>query len=439
MIKFKSFIICLLIITTSINSYAQKRKSNPDLRTGKSNLIYDNFNYSSYIRTVQLNHIGKENEFPIIDLNKNETLTISFDDLRADQRNFYYRIEYCNADWTSSRLPSIDYLTGYEEDRIYTFQNSQNTLQAYTHYAFIFPNENIKPKLSGNYLLKVYEDADQERLLFTRKIYVLKSEVQLDSEIIPSLSPTKRSKNQKLNVSVNSSQEIRNPHTNLQIHVYQNQRQDNYKILKAPTQVSSNKITYNNPQSLDFEGNNEFRTLDLRSVRSASSSVQSIVRDSIILAQVNLDEKKSDNKYIYKPDENGKFYIRNIDFEEANLQSEYINSFFSLKDSANIKGDIYLVGAFNNYKIGSENKLSYDEQQGVWTTTQLLKQGIYNYEYITIEENKIITDKYSGSYFETENEYQILVYYRKQGIYWDELIGFKNIKTTNNNIYSGGK
>lgn len=425
----KSLILFVLILFCITFSFGQKRKEKQDISTTKNSLQYIDFNYTPYIKSVQLSHIDSENSFPIIDINKSESLIISFDDLRADQRSFYYSVVYCNADWTASRLAPLDYLTGFNEDRIYTIQPAQNTSQAYTHYAFSFPNDQMQPKLAGNYLLKVYEDADEERLLFSRKIYVLKNEVNLDTEIIPSVIVSKKSKNQKLNIIVHSHQEIINPNVNLQVHVFQNQRPDNFKIVKTPAQITNHQITYNHPESLDFEGNNEFRTLDLRSTRSTSSTIRNITRDSAIHAELNTDEKISNSKYLFKPDENGQFFIRNIDFDDANTQSEYIYTLFSLKDTPNVKGDIYLVGAFNNYKLAIENKLTYNTQTEAWVTTQLLKQGVYDYEYLLVAQNEILTANYSGSFFETENEYQILVYYRKPGTYWDEIIGFKNIKT----------
>lgn len=425
----KPLILFVLILFYITFSFGQKRNEKQDISTTKNSLQYIDFNYTPYIKSIQLSHIDSENSFPIIDINKSESLIISFDDLRADHRSFYYSVVYCNADWTASRLAPLDYLTGFNEDRIYTIQPAQNTSQSYTHYAFSFPNDLMQPKLAGNYLLKVYEDADEERLLFSRKIYVLKNEVNLDTEIIPSVIVSKKSKNQKLNIIVHSHQEIISPNVNLQVHVFQNQRPDNFKIVKTPAQITKHQITYNHPDSLDFEGNNEFRTLDLRSTRSTSSTIRNIMRDSAIHAELNTDEKISNSKYLFKPDENGRFFIRNIDFDDANTQSEYIYTLFSLKDTPNVKGDIYLVGAFNNYKLAIENKLTYNTQTEAWVTTQLLKQGVYDYEYLLMAQNEILTANYSGSFFETENEYQILVYYRKPGTYWDEIIGFKNITT----------
>ena len=432
MISTKPFYLCFVFLILNLITVAQSTKSKKKLnvRTQRSELIYDNIDYISSIKTVKLHPLEEEAGFPIITKDKNEYLTITFDDIRADIRSLYFSVELCNADWTPSRVPVMDYLAGYTEDRINAIQSSQNTKIAYTHYSFTFPNDNIKPKIAGNYLLKVYEDADQTRLIFSRKVYVVNNLATLDVQLLPSLQTSKKQKNQKLNIVVNSTYEISNPRTNLQIHAFQNQRTDNFKILGEPAQITTQTISFNLPNTLDFEGNNEFRNVDLRSIRSASSHVKNIVHDTAIYVVLAVDDKRKLSNYMWNPDENGRFFIRNLDFEEANLQSEYIYTLFSLKDSANIKGDIYLVGGFNNFKTSAENKLTYNPTNKVWETTQLLKQGIYNYEYILKNGDKISTDVYSGSFFETENEYQILVYYRKPGTFWDEIIAYKNINKT---------
>ncbi|MCA5003569.1 type IX secretion system plug protein [Sphingobacterium bovistauri] len=432
MIQYKSFIISIVLLLINVFSYAQSRtKGNGNvLRTPKSTLLYDNFEYNNAIKSVRINLNDNEGLFPVLELDNRDYLTISFDDLRADIRSFYYSIEHCNADWSSSRVPVIDYLIGYEEDRIYTIQSSENTKVPYTHYTFKFPNENMRPKIAGNYLLKVYEDADKSRLLFSRKLYVLTKSAVLDIEFIPSMMSNLKAENQKINIIVNSFNDIVNPSMNLHIRAFQNQRMDMYQKVNSPSSISSKKICYTLPNTFEFKGNNEFRMIDLRSTRNTSANVKRIFIDTIFQAKLDIDDNTSATKYYLKPDENGRFFIRNIDFEMEDIQSDYINTQFSLKDSANIKGDIYLVGGFNNFNTNSKNKLIFNITAKVWETTQLLKQGIYNYEYVLKNNDKIISDKFSGSHYDTENEYQVLLYYRKPGTYWDEIIGFVNSKNT---------
>ena len=428
MIQPKSFIYLLSTILFISISFAQKsNKKSSSVSRSETNLIYDNISYHSSIKTVMVYPSERESQFPILSLSKPDVLQIAFDDLRADSRSLYFQVEHCNADWSPSRLPTMDYLEGYTEDRISDIKPSENTRIPYTHYRFNFPNANTQLKKAGNYLLKVYENANPSALLFTRRFYVVLDLATIEGELIPSLQSNNRLRNQKLNIAVNTNFEIANPRMSLQIHALQNQRTDNFQILREPSQISSQKITYYLPQTLDFEGNNEFRTVDLRSVRNASARVRELNRDSSLSAILESDRNISKENYIWKPDENGRFYIRNMDFAEHSTQSEYIYTLFSLKDSSNIDRDIYLVGGFNNYVRSALNKLTYNTEQKTWETAQLLKQGVYDYEYVLESADKTQISKFSGSYFDTENEYQILLYYRKPGTYWDEIIGFKQI------------
>lgn len=433
MIQPKSFIFIFLSILFVCISYAQHaNKKNKSWNASQQvEVSYDNAVYNPDIKSISIYPIGKEGQFPAISLSNNEFLQISFDDLRGDIRSIYYSIEHCNADWKPSGVPSMNYIDGYVQDRVYSNQQSRNTLIPYTHYQFSLPNENLQFKIGGNYLLKVYEDANQSNLLFTSRFYVTNNSTEIEASIHPSMQSTRRLHNQKVNITLTTAYEIVNPLTTLQIHVFQNQRSDYYKIIKHPTHIAAQKIVYNHPQTLDFEGNNEFRTVDLRSVRNASAHVNHLKRDTIIAAYLNADYNTSKNNYVWQSDENGKSYIRNNDYDGDNLQSEYIYTLFSLKDSSNIEGDIYLVGGFNNYTISESNKLTYNTETKTWETIQLLKQGLYNYEYVLLKGNATFTSAFSGSFFDTENEYQILVYYRKPGTYWDEIIGFKKITTTN--------
>lgn len=428
MIQPKSFILFLLSILFISISFAQKsNKKNSSVSRAETKLIYDNIIYNSSIKTVMVHPTERESQFPILSLSKSYILQITFDDLRADSRSLYFQVEHCNADCSPSRLPTMDYLEGYTEDRISDMKPSENTRIPYTHYRFNFPNDNTQLKKAGNYLLKVYENANPSELLFTQRFYVVEDLATIDAELVPSSQSNKRLRNQKLNLAINTNFEIANPRFSLQIHALQNHRTDNFQILREPSQISSQKIAYHLPQTLDFEGNNEFRTVDLRSVRNVSSQVRELNRDSSISAILEADRNISKENYIWKPDENGRFYIRNMDFAEQTTQSEYIYTLFSLKDSSNIDGDIYLVGGFNNYVRTALNKLTYNTEQKTWETVQLLKQGVYDYEYVLESADKTQISKFSGSYFDTENEYQILLYYRKPGTYWDEIIGFKQI------------
>ncbi|GHE32594.1 hypothetical protein GCM10017764_14440 [Sphingobacterium griseoflavum] len=382
---------------------------------------------------MQLYPEGEENEFPVYQIGGNSKLLLSFDDLRGDVRNYYFCIVHCNEDWTPSRATILDYVDGFNEDRINDFMPSKGTIQPYTRYTLAFPSATLKPKLAGNYILQVYEDGDKERLLLTRRFYVLNDLVKITAAIQPSLNVHKRPHNQKLNIDLSTALTIPNPQRDLTVYVLQNQRPDRTLKLRQPNFFNTNLFRYNNAETLDFEGGSEFRFVDLRSFRTASERVQSLqTSDSTIIVHLYTDNDQQQNSYASTFDENGRFYIRNQDFNDQTVDSDYAIVHFSLKTEKKVTGNIYIVGGFNNYTRTAENKLQYDQTRDCWTTALKLKQGLYDYTYVLEEpDKKAVTDAFSGSYFDTGNDYQILIYNRRIGTYWDELVGYRTIGINN--------
>lgn len=403
-------------------------------RSPQQQLVYDNINYLPGIRTVQFHPEENESGLPVWFLGAQEQLTLSFDDLRGDIRNFYFSIEHCTADWQSSGLSPLEYVAGYNEDRITDYISSVNTFQPYTHYQFAFPSPQVKPTRSGNYLMKVYEDADKRRLILTRRFYVVQAVFGLELQMLPSTDNSLRAQNQKLNLTIKTAgQTLSNPFQQIQVLVMQNRRPDVQQWIRQPSFVGNAELRYHDARTLDFPGGNEFRYVDLRSLRLASERVVAIRRDSLVQVDLMTDQNLSALSYGHLYDENGAFFIRNEDRPNALEESDYAQVTFSLSadeatqlpNSESTK--IYIVGAFNDFRRSPENQLVYDPQNKIWTTTIPLKQGLYDYEYVLEDPltGNVNATYFSGSYFQTGNEYQVLVYYRRVGTTWDEIWGYQ--------------
>ncbi len=433
MLRTLSILIILAHVHVGLLAQKQKRQRTARERTPQQELVYDNINYLPAIKTVQLHSLDQENALPIIELHSDDQLTLSFDDLRGDVRNYYFSIEHCDANWKPSRLSPLEYANGFNEDRITSYQTSVNTLQPYTHYRVNFPSSNVSPKLAGNYLLKVYEDADKSRLVISRRIYVVAPLMSVSPQLLPSFDVAKRSKNQKLNIKVNTGGlTVNNPYQDIKILVMQNQRPDVQQWLTTPLFVNQNELTYNDNNTLDFGGGNEFRFVDLRSLRLASEHVARIDLDSTVRVELIADKNYGTATYASVFDEDGAFYVRNLDKADAATESDYAWVTFTLDDDIQDEGTVYIVGGFNNYRYDETSKMTYHADLGKWQITLLLKQGLYDYDYTLVspsgEPNPTF---FSGNHFETNNTYQLLVYNRRQGTFWDELVGYAEISTGN--------
>jgi hypothetical protein len=395
---------------------------------------YENNVFNSYIKSVQFYNVRKNPSFPIIKLNSDEQVELEFDDLRGGTKYFYYTIEHCDGDWNSSNLGPTEYLNGFTEDKILDYAYASATFQKYTHYTLKLPNANISPKISGNYILKVYEDDDPTKIVLTRKLYVLNDKVSIAASVVQSGDINKRNTNQKINFQLNyGSLVVQNPNTDLRIWVMQNQRDDTGLFTTQPQYIRGNQLIYEDLSTNDFPGRNEFRHFDTRTLKLKSESVTAIYKDTANSVVLMTDQSRNQPSYITNFDNDGNYYVINQDGSgNPSIDADYTHLFFSLNAAGKTgaDGSVYIVGKFNDYKLDDRSKLDYDPR-GKFYTHLFLKQGVYDYEYVWVDNTTKTPDDIflEGTHFETENSYQILVYYHPPTARWEELVGYRVLNT----------
>ena len=378
------------------------------------------------IRTILLYNSKNEMSLPIINLNSEEKLELRFDDLTTNISNFYVTIEHFDSNWKKSNLLKSEYVEGFMKDEIINYDYSFNTLQEYIHYNYIFPSENLKPTISGNYKLKVFDNYGDT--IFSRKFMVLEKKINLDVNIKKATLSQDRKIKHEIDFIINHKNfDIVDPFSQVKVIIKQNNKDDNAITDLKPMYIRNSTLIYDFNEENTFLGNNEFRHFDIKSMRYYSERVKSIYSDSSkFKVTLYSDNKKPFNNYSIEPDLNGKFYIKSQEARNSSTEAEYVDVLFSLRSEYISNGDLYIIGEMNEWKKNENFKLDYNYQKKQYEKEVILKQGYYNYHYAINDTSLSYLDVASieGTHYQTRNEYQIYVYFKDLNDRYEKLIGF---------------
>ena len=355
----------------------------------------------------------------------NERFSLSFDILSGIEHDLYYIIEHCDYDWKKSQLIKSEYIQGFDDVKIDNYSSSFNTYQIYTHYNVSFPNSNTSFKKSGNYIIKIIDEYGEE--LFRRKFILYENLVTVQTEIKRSRQIEFINEKQVVNFEINPINiQINNPNKTVKVKVYKNNELyysiDNIK----PQYNMGKKLIYRYDIDLSFWGGNEYLFFENKFVRNTSINIRGFDLNDIYSNFLYDDFSRKNKKYTYNPDINGGFLFNVNNSPNPEFEADYVNIHFYLQKpkAFNLKNKIYVVGDFNNYELSNEFLMRFDSRTNLFESVIMLKQGFYNYKYIAVDQNnKIIHGEISGNFDETENEYNVIVYYRNFGERYDRVVG----------------
>ena len=368
---------------------------------------------------------------PVIDLGEGVPVNIAFDDLTHEYRRYAYKVEHCNADWsTSGDLFVSDYIDGFNADNVIEHvEQSINTNMLYTHYRFQIPNERCKLKMSGNYRVTIYDANDDDKAVAECCFMVVEPRMGIKLSVDANTDKGINSRWQQVAMEVKYGGGLSVTDVQRQIYtvVMQNGRWDNAVVNAKPQFVMGDGLRWSHNPQLVFEAGNEYRKFEMLDVRQANMGVEKIDWDGEAYhAYLWPDEPRG--SYVFDEDANGAFYIRNSDNRENNSTSEYVHVHFTLR-SPRLEGGVFVNGVWTNDQLAAPYKMQYNEGAQCYRLSLLLKQGYYSYQYMWQKPNgQIATVPSEGSFYQTENRYQALVYYRKLGERADRLVGFAEIR-----------
>lgn len=381
------------------------------------------------IKTVRLYTMGNQLTIPVIHLKGNDQLQLQFDDLDADVKYYYYTYQLCNSDWTPANIGPFEYLKGFTQQRITNYRFSSIAHIRYTHYEAILPEQTMFPTRSGNYILKVYLNNDTSQIAFTKRIMVLDNKASIMARVTKPYSPEFSNTHQKVDftVDVKALQSFNAPQQ-IKVVLLQNYRWDDAIENLKPAFIRGTSLEYNTANTAIFGGGKEWRWLDVRdfhlqSDRVLTADYKKNSTDIFLRSDIPL----SAQRYVYYRDLNGMSSIEAIRGINPFYEGDYATVYFSFappNGQPYTDKNIYLFGQLTNYNYVDSLQMKFNPEKSVYETHLLLKQGYYDYTYIAVDKNNpSARTELDGDYFETENVYTILVYYKPFIGRADELIG----------------
>ena len=437
-LKKSIFCICLFLIANNchirqnnevkVEDYYSDEKSFDE--TEEENQQYEQKIFNTDFKSLTFKSNSLILGEPCYYLNSLNAVTIDFDLLKNHSESLQYQLIHCDKDWKTSNISSMDAIDGFDTDYIENQKISYGPIQQYIHYNFKLPNNHTNFLISGNYIIKIFSEGESNKPIANIKFFVSEqsSNVNFNIDESSDVEQSKYLQSYEVECTYNSSKTI-DPFSNIYINIEQNHQTFNQQWISGPNFIKENKLVFLPNQDQTFNGGNEFRFFDISSFRNGSQFVEkTYFEDTSYKIILKIDQKRSYRQYLEYKDMNGRFFIRTYDNDEADFQSEYGWVEFKLNMRKELSDSIFIYGQLSNWKLDDSFLMKYDSTSKTYSNQLLLKQGYYNYIYVTKNSEFISTRKIEGAHFQTNNEYVIKVYYRDPLEMYDRIMCYKNIK-----------
>ena len=383
------------------------------------------------LRTLRMTVDGDASRFPVLKLNSNEKLEVSFDDLTHEYQRYTYKIEHCDVEGNpTTELFESDYVRTTDDQVVITnYEPSENTTVQYTHYAFSIPNTNMRPLISGNYRLTVSTENEEDEEVVVLQTYfaVVDTKVGIYPSATTNTEVDWNDTHQQIELKVDCSNlVVRDAQSEIKTLVMQNRRFDNMAKDVPFTAQNGNVLLWEHSRGLIFDAGNEYRKMEILSTRYPGMHGES-VRWFDPYYHYTLQTDYPRRNYLYDEDRNGQSVVRYEGAGDADTQADYVMTHFVLDTPQLPEGkEVYVSGQWTSLGVAPQYKMHYNHADACYEANILMKCGYYNYLYLCASKSNPqvgSTMPIEGNYFQTENEYDILVYYRPTGSRYWQLVG----------------
>lgn len=383
------------------------------------------------IRTVRLLLNGGAGHLPVLRLGSEDILEVSFDDLTHEYERFEYRLVHCDRDWQPSQGVLLSDVAEYVQESIPVedYEYSRNTTQIYTHYRFEVPSDDLRPRVSGNYRLQISRDGDYDDALVAEACFMMAEQnVRIGMNVTDDTEVDWRVSHQQVRMSVDYGALTpvpANPREDLTIVALQNQRWDNARRNVTPDYIVGNKMQWEHCRDLVFEAGNEYRRFENTTTHHAAMGMESLRwYDPYYHAVLRRGEPR--RNYVFERDQNGISIVRSIDGQDSDTEADYMLVHFELAALQLPENQhVYVQGQWTDDYLSADNEMHYNAATGIYECVMFLKQGYYNYQYLVTSSPQLPGNSapIEGDFYQTENAYNVLVYYRNSFERFDRLVG----------------
>lgn len=402
----KKLFLILSILFSCTSFYAQDVEVNP----------------AYFIKTISFVQNG-QNAIPIFQLG--DSFSLQFDDLHGTEDNYYYKITHCNYNWKPSELTRNEYLGGFDDQRIQDYTNSFNALQIYSHYRVSFPSKLTQLKVSGNYIISILND-DKE-VVFCRKFIIYEDLVAVPMQVKRARVVKDFQYKHNLDFAIKSADiNFQSPLTNVKVLLLQNGKFNNAIYNVKPMYTIGNDLIYKYDAETQFWAGNEYLYFENKNIQAANNNIAFVDSNGLYNTHLYTSGARANAPYTYFPDINGNFLVNKINSENPDVEADYAWVYFALSAPSYFGNkNIYVTGMFNNNVLSDENKMDYNADKAIYEKAIMIKQGFTNFNYTISDAKGNIEDENAvdGNFFQTENNYFAIVYYRENNQRYDRVIG----------------
>jgi len=386
-------------------------------------------------KTLKVTLNGELFAQPIVNLaNPAERIVISFDELADGHRYLRYSLEHCDASWRPEGLVDSEFLDSFNEGTVDDYQYSQATIVHYVHYTIVLPNEQVRITQPGNYIVRVYDESDPDHTLLQARFGVCDFTVPLGVTVSSRTDIDTNDSHQQLGITVDTRNiGVEDPFNDLRVVITQNGRPDNEVTLVTPQRINGTRAIYEHLRPLIFNAGNEYRRFETSSVNYPGLGIERMSHDTPVYnALLYTDTPRSTQSYLYDSTQQGRYLVRSTDTSDSDTEADYVLTHFTLEMPPLAGADIFIEGDLTDRRYDPASHMVYNHATGCYEQSLLLKQGAYNYQYLTIpngSDGRGLTAPVEGDKYQTVNEYTVKVYHRPKGTRFDRLVGVTTIKS----------